>query len=122
MKVKKKVLIVDDDSLVREVTKEVVEEKNDLEVSEATNGKEALHLAQNNPFDLLIADICMPEMNGIELVDKLRKSGTSIPIIVTSSMLNHHTRNHLISHQSIYFIEKPFSIETLAGTVGNIVS
>ena len=80
---KKKVLIADDNSLVREVIKEVVEEKNGLEVSEATNGKEALHLAQKTPFDLLITDICMPD--GIKLVDKLRESDSSIPIIITSS-------------------------------------
>jgi YesN/AraC family two-component response regulator len=119
---KKKVLIVDDDSLIREVTKEVVEEENDFEVSEASNGKEALKLAQQKPFDLLITDICMPEMNGIKLVDKLREGGTSTPIIITSSMLNYHTRNHLSSYQSIYFIEKPFSIDKLAKTVENIVS
>jgi DNA-binding NtrC family response regulator len=63
----------------------------------------------------------MPGMSGIELVDKLRKNGASFPIIVTSSILNHHTRNHLSSHQPIYFIEKPFSIDKLTRIIRNIV-
>lgn len=119
---KKKVLIVDDNELVREVTKEIIKSKNDLQTSEATNGKEALHLLQNKTFDLLIVDIAMPEMDGIELIDKLKASGSSIPIIVLSGVLNHNTREYLKSKKTILIIEKPYSIETLVASVEKIIS
>jgi len=75
------------------------------------------------PFDLLIVDIAMPEMSGIELIDKLRLSGNAIPIIVLSGVLGSHIREQLYWHdKSIKIIEKPFSIETLAKAVEKVIS
>jgi len=118
---RKKVLIVDDYEPVREVTKEILERNKALQVSEVSNGKDALHLLQNKSFDLLIVDIAMPEMNGIELIDKLRASGSSVPIIVLSGVLNHNIREFLSSIESIYIIEKTFTIDTLVKNVENIL-
>ena len=119
---KKKVLIVDDNELVREVTKEIIESKNDLQTCKATNGKEALQLLQNNTFDLLIVDIAMDEIDEIELIDKLRSSSSSIPIIVLSGGLNHNIIEYLKSKKQIIFIEKPYSMETLVASVEKIIS
>ena len=119
---KKKVIIVDDNKPCREIIKKIIEGNSTIKVIEATNGKQALNLLQNNPFDLLITDVRMPEMNGIELIDKLRERGSSIPIIVFSGVLNHDNREYLNAQKAVQIIEKPFSIETLAGTVVNIVS
>ena len=52
--------------------------EDDFEIIEASNGNEAVDLLRYKAVDLLITDICMPEMNGIELVDKLRASGFSM--------------------------------------------
>ena len=119
---KKKVLIVDDDKIMRKIEKEIIEVINALEVFEATNGKDAFNLLQEKSFDLLITDVCMPEMSGIELVDKLRASGISIPILVLSGTSSQHIRNHLKSQKLIQFIEKPFSIDRLANTIQNLVN
>src|SRR3990170_1612869 len=107
---KKHVLITDDSYPFRKIVKEIVEENNSYDVREASNGIDALHLLQKGGFDLLITDLSVPKMNGIELVDKLRRGGYSIPIIVVSASVDHKNRDYLRAQESVYIIEKPFHI------------
>ena len=119
---KKKVLVADDNQSVRELTKTIIEREFLLEVHEATNGKDAFDLLQERKYDLLITDIHMPEMNGLELIDKLRAYGSSIPIIVVSGMLNLQTRAFLNSIESIHVIEKPFPVNILVEIITNVIT
>ena len=119
---KKKILIVDDDWEMRSIEKTIIADIDDFEIVEARNGKEAVDLLQYTAVDLLITDICMPEMNGIELVENLRTSGFSIPIIVVSGTIDAYTRNILLTHKQIQFIEKPFSMDRLSNVVANLVT
>ena len=119
---KKKILIVDDDWEMRSIEKTIIADIDDFEVIEASNGKEAVDLLRYKAVDLLITDVCMPEMNGIELVEKLRGSGFSIPIVVISGTLDAYTRNILRTHKQIQFIEKPFSMERLSNVVENLIN
>lgn len=119
---KKKILIVDDDWEMRSIEKTIIADIDDFEVIEASNGKEAVDLLRCKAVDLLITDVCMPEMNGIELVEKLRGSGFSIPIVVISGTLDAYTRNILRTHKQIQFIEKPFSMERLSNVVENLIN
>ena len=121
-KMKKKILIVDDDWEMRSIEKTIIADIDDFEVIEASNGKEAVDLLRYKAVDLLITDVCMPEMNGIELVEKLRGSGFSIPIVVISGTLDAYTRNILRTHKQIQFIEKPFSMERLSNVVENLIN
>jgi CheY-like chemotaxis protein len=121
-RVRKKVLVVDDNQSVRELTKTIIEREFSLEVYEATNGKEAFYLLQERKYDLLITDIHMPEMNGVELIDQLRTLGSSIPIIVVSGMLNLQTRDFLSSIKSIHVIEKPFPVKNLVEAINNVIT
>ena len=121
-KIKKKILIVDDDCVMRRIEKEIIGDIEDFEVIEASNGKEAVDLLRYKAVDLLITDICMPEMNGIELVEKLRTDGFSIPIVVISGTLDKYIRNHLLSQKQIQFIEKPFSVDRLSNVVENLIN
>ena len=110
---KKKVLVADDSCSFRKIVREIIEENNNVEVSEVSNGKEAFYLLQNGEFDLLITDVHMPKMNGVELVDKLRASGSYIPIIVLSALLDYQMRDYFNGQKSVYIIEKPFQINIL---------
>ncbi len=120
--VRKRVLLVDDDRQVRELTRFIIESEIPLEVYEATNGKDAFDLLQNKEYDLLITDIYMPEMDGIELIYKLKAAGSSIPIIVVSGGLNHHTRELLSSMESIHVFGKPFSVNKLVEIIKNVIT
>jgi len=77
---KKKILVVDDDALVRSILSSLLSESH-YEVETAENGRQAL-AALDDSFDLLLSDLEMPEMNGLELLASLRKSKNSIPVVI----------------------------------------
>jgi len=85
----KKILTIDDSALMRRVISDIIasDERFVLEDS-AVNGLEAYDLIVTNPskYDLLILDINMPRMNGIELLEKLGKKGIKIPTLVVSTI------------------------------------
>ena len=82
----KSILIVDDSKVAREVVKEFLSSTT-VKVSEASNGKEALTHLQQNYVDLIICDLNMPQMNGLELIESIRDSEklSSIPIALITS-------------------------------------
>ncbi len=73
----KKILAVDDDFLVRESLKPLLE-KYGFNVTFASNGKEAIALAARERFDLVLTDLKMPEMNGIETLKEIRKQQDAV--------------------------------------------
>lgn len=79
----KTVLIVDDNELVRKsLAASLI--TNEVRVETASNGKEGLEMAEKLRPDLLITDVHMPEMDGLQMIDKIRENewGTKIPVIV----------------------------------------
>jgi len=79
----KKILVVDDDRLLRDGLAKVLA-SHGYEVQQASNGEEALSLAESNNPNLIITDILMPKLNGLELLEKVRHTawGEYIPVIV----------------------------------------
>ena len=77
------ILVIDDDPLVRYTLKQILEEENH-EVIEADNGKDAFQNAGLGRVDLMITDIIMPEMEGIETIMKFRQCHPDIEIIAIS--------------------------------------
>ncbi len=109
-----KILIVDDVPLNRELIKKFLESYKELELFEAENGKIAIEKATQILPDLILMDMKMPEMNGFEATDYLKKhpSTSSIPIIaLTASALSHSKEEiQLICDD---YIRKPVSREYL---------
>jgi two-component system, sensor histidine kinase and response regulator len=77
---KKKILVVDDDALVLSILSSLLSESH-YEVETAENGKQALATLDDS-FDLLLSDLEMPEMSGLELLESLRKSKNNIPVVI----------------------------------------
>ena len=79
------VVLADDHVLVRDGIKALLEDQSDIAViDEASNGKEALQVISKNKPDVLIVDIRMPEMNGIEVVTEITKSNKDVKTLVLS--------------------------------------
>ncbi len=82
-----KVLVVDDSALMRKLIKQILESDPDIEVlSTAMNGRFALQKLEKIQPDIITLDIEMPEMNGIEFLQKKKEMGLDIPILVLSSL------------------------------------
>jgi CheY-like chemotaxis protein len=77
------ILLVDDEDLLREGVREILE-MSDYSVVEARDGEEALALFAVNNVDLVISDIVMPNMDGVDFVTRLRESFPSVPILTIS--------------------------------------
>jgi DNA-binding NarL/FixJ family response regulator len=80
-----KILIVDDHAVVRAGLKQILTETSDLEVAgEAGTGREAVKMAANGHFDLILLDISMPDMNGLDVLKELHRENESCPVLMLS--------------------------------------
>jgi CheY-like chemotaxis protein len=116
-----KVLVVDDDASSREIIRMALE-CEDYQVDEAENGKVALELASHSEFDLLVTDIVMPEVDGIQFMYELHKTRPRLPIVAISGGALLSARNYLrIASQTgaSAVLPKPFTLSQLYAAVRN---
>ena len=111
----KSLMIVDDSATMRKIIMRTVR-MSGLEfdsTEEAGNGKEALEKLSNGPVDIMLCDINMPEMNGMELVKKIREldSCVDMKIIMVSTESSQELINNIISDGANGYITKPFTPE-----------
>ncbi|PCI27480.1 MAG: hypothetical protein COB67_08410 [SAR324 cluster bacterium] len=102
-------LLVDDEALIREVTREMLED-HIAEYIEAENGQEALDLLEQREVDLILTDIRMPVMDGMELIRKVRRDHLDIPIVVMSSFSDEKTILQALREGANNFLRKPTNI------------
>jgi two-component system OmpR family response regulator len=112
---KGKILIVDDDPHIREVLRFALEQAH-YKVSEAADGRKALGLFQAQGADLLVVDVMMPEMDGLELCRELRKS-SPVPILFLSSKADEIDRVLGLEIGGDDYLTKPFSPRELLARV-----
>jgi len=80
---KKRILVCDDEDPIRLLIAETL--KQNYQIEQAADGREALRLITKENFDLLIADIKMPGMHGLDLIERIRERNKVIPIIICSA-------------------------------------
>lgn len=112
-----KLLIVDDEPQIREIIGELVSESYTPIL--AANGEEALLLAKKKKPDLILLDIMMPGLNGIEVCEKLRQSSETqhIPVIMLSAASHLENRIRSFDLGADDFISKPFDTEELLSRI-----
>ena len=103
---RKSILICDDEEGIRESLKLILEKEYDL--SFAANGNEALEAITRSPADIVIMDIKMPRMDGIETMRKIKKLRPDIKILVTSGYKSVETATEAIQAGASEYIVKPF--------------
>ncbi len=113
-----RILIIDDERSIRNTLKDILEfEKHQITLAE--NGKQGLEAVQNGVFDLILSDIKMPEMDGIELLSLLIEKEIEAPVVMISGHGNIETAVECIKKGSFDFIEKPIDLNRLLITVRN---
>ncbi len=115
----KKILLAEDDrNLSRSMDTWLTLEG--FQVITVFNGEEALNKVKNQQYDLLITDISMPRLNGIELINKIRKIDKTIPIMVVSGKLDHELIADLRKMAVKYILPKPIKPVDFRNMIGQL--
>ncbi len=117
---KKKVLLIDDDVNGLKSYRRMLR-KNPWHIFLAQSGIEALGVLQKEDVDLVVTDIKMPEMHGVELISEIRKGSKTIPIIVISAYPGMEDDDELKFHGIAGFVEKPIDFEVLQNTISTLL-
>ncbi len=112
------ILVVDDDPILASV---ITTALSDYDVTVATSGEQALELFSQRAFDLVLCDLVLPGIGGLEVIRKIRASKKAVRVMVVSA---HGTTEHLLEtlrENVVDFLVKPFSVEELGVTVQNLL-
>ncbi|MGW8272906.1 MAG: response regulator [Thermodesulfovibrionales bacterium] len=121
----KKILIVEDSPTTRALIKAAIEDAaTELDAHEATTGFEALKLLPSASFDLILTDINMPDINGLELISfvKNNPSYRHIPMVIVSTERSEEDRKRGLALGAEAYITKPFEVEELKETIRRFLS
>jgi len=118
----KKVLIVDDEeTLTWSMAKSLSKDKDKYEVIIANNGKEALALLKDNKIDLVISDIRMPDINGLDLLVKIKKEYPDTKVIIMTAYGSSDVQKEANRRGSLYYVEKPFEISDIRKIIIDLI-
>ena len=114
-----RILVVDDDPPVREMICSVLATCS-YDISEAADGRIAIRMYREQPFDLVITDLVMPNMEGIELIGELRKIDQNVQVIAISAGFQSASDTYLKMAKLMgakYTLPKPFGVDELLNVV-----
>jgi DNA-binding NtrC family response regulator len=112
------ILVIDDEKSIRNTLQEVLEYENH-KVDLATNGAEGIELFSSGAYDIVLCDIKMPGMDGMEVLEKLHEKAHDVPVIMISGHGNIDTAVEAIKKGAYDFIEKPLDLNRLLVTMRN---
>jgi two-component system chemotaxis response regulator CheY len=123
----RRILVVEDSASTRSFIRSALEAGSRLgpcDIVEASSGFDALRLLPRGPYDLVITDINMPDINGLELVQFIRKSDRhrSTALMIISTQASEKDRLRGMSLGADEYLAKPLSAETLLSAVDRLLS
>jgi len=115
-----KILIIEDEEPIRRVLVRILtDEDSSFEIHEASDGKKGLDLIKNDSYDLVLCDIKMPKVDGIELLQRTRKTNSTVPFIMLTGHGNIETAVESMKLGAYDFISKPPDLNRLINSVRN---
>lgn len=117
---KKSILIVDDEIHVRDGLAEILQQEG-FYVETACDGKEAISLSVNKKFDLMISDIKMPEIDGLQLLNEIQKVNPQIRVIMVTAFGDVQTYLKSMQLGAHEYINKPIRIQELKRVISTIM-
>lgn len=113
-----KILVIDDEKSIRKTLREILEYEN-FKVDEAADGLEGLSLAEKENYDIILCDIKMPKMDGLEVLDKIQKTKPDTTIVMISGHGTIETAVESVKKGAFDFIAKPLDLNRLLVTIRN---
>jgi|SRR6056297_3295659 len=114
-----KILIVEDEQHQRELYAMELQEEG-YEVDQASNGKEAVDMVKDNKYDLVILDIRMPEMDGIEALGKILSRDKKIPIVIYTAYSNY--KSNFMTWTADAYITKSSNLDELKEKISELLT
>jgi len=110
------ILIIDDDLDVRERLSNILKRRGYLTLT-AQNGLEGLELVKNNPVDIIFCDIVMPEMDGIEFLNKMKENNLKVEVIMVSGLPSVESVTECFERNVVEFMLKPLTIDDILNSL-----
>jgi len=117
-----RVLVVDDAKIHRDLVRGILVEDLEIEVAEASDGKQALAAIEERPPELVISDLVMPEMDGFELVSHVRRQHPTIPVIVMTQHGNERLAVLALEAGAASYVRKEDLAYELSKTVSRVLA
>lgn len=118
------ILIVEDSETTRSLIRAVIEEIRDFNIIEAASGFEALKILPQEKFNLIITDINMPDINGLELIRFVKTNPLykDIPLIIVTTERGEEDRKKGMSLGASAYITKPFKADELKEAIKRVLN
>ena len=113
------ILVVDDDEVIRETLCELL--SGEYACQTADTAEAALTKLGARPFDVVLTDISMPGLNGMELLNRVLQSYPGTPVIIISGMTDEEQAQRLIERGAFDYLLKPFRLEVVENSVKRAV-
>jgi CheY-like chemotaxis protein len=121
----KKVLIAEDSSVIQNLTKKILQIQN-YEIFSAKNGVQVLSMLENENFDIILMDINMPQMDGMECARQIRKLSdpkkSSVPIVAITGNAMNYSKEEFQAAGINEYLQKPLNFDNLVETVKTLTS
>ncbi|WP_396143491.1 sigma-54-dependent transcriptional regulator [Flavobacterium sp.] len=115
-----KILIIEDEAAIRRVLTKILSEENEsYKVEEAEDGLQGLEKVKNEDYDLILCDIKMPKMDGVEVLEAVKKIKPEIPMVMISGHGDLETAINTMRLGAFDYISKPPDLNRLLNTVRN---
>ena len=114
-----KVLIVDDQAPIRRSLRDIIEMEKGFKVDEAGDGLECIVKIKKDQFDVIIMDIKMPKMDGMEALERIQQIAPQTPVIMVSGHANIDTAVEAVKKGAFDFVQKPLDVNRILITIRN---
>jgi two-component system, NarL family, invasion response regulator UvrY len=116
-----KILIADDNPVILNTIRKILSSQADFQiVAEASGGKQAIEMVRDNPLDIVVLDVNMPDMHGLDVLIHLRKNYPDLPVLMLSGFGDSNYSSKCIKEGAAGFIGKEDASELLVGTIRKI--
>lgn len=115
-----RILLIEDDVKVASLVTQGLKEAG-FAVDRAVDGEEGLHMALNEPYDTAIVDIMLPKLDGLSLIEELRRQKVNIPILILSAKRSVDERVQGLQRGSDDYLTKPFAFSELLARVQALI-
>ncbi len=116
-----RILVIDDELDMLMLLRMIIEDNTDYEVDTTNNPSEALKMVMENDYDLVVSDLKMPGMDGLELFDEVKGMKPDLPLIIITAYGSLETADEAMKMGVADFITKPFRKDSIVFTINRVL-